>query len=158
MASDFKYSIGTSALVHAYQRSYPPDILPDLWDKRLDELIESGQLFAAYDVLEELERKHDDLFAWAKDRPALFVELDQYEAELSSIMAEFPRLVDTKKGKSGADPMVISLALSHNPRLVVVTEEAFGSERSPRIPDVCGKRDLRCINMLQFIRDQEWKF
>ena len=109
-------------------------------------------------LFEELERKHDDLFAWAKDRPALFVELDQYEAELSSIMAEFPRLVDTKKGKSGADPMVISLALSHNPRLVVVTEEAFGSERSPRIPDVCGKRDLRCINMLQFIRDQEWKF
>ena len=68
MASDFKYSIDTSALVHAYQRSYPPDILPDLWDKRLDELIESGQLFAAYDVLEELERKHDDLFAWAKER------------------------------------------------------------------------------------------
>ena len=48
MASDFKYSIDTSALVHAYQRSYPPDILPDLWDKRLDELIEAGRLFAAY--------------------------------------------------------------------------------------------------------------
>ena len=65
MASDFKYSIDTSALVHAYQRSYPPDILPDLWDKRLDELIEAWRLFAAYDVLEELERKLDDLCAWA---------------------------------------------------------------------------------------------
>ncbi|MCH7987901.1 MAG: DUF4411 family protein [Planctomycetes bacterium] len=78
MADDFKYSIDTSALVHAYQRSYPPDILPDLWETKFDELIEAGQLFAAFDVLEELERKHDDLFAWAKERPAMFVEIDQF--------------------------------------------------------------------------------
>jgi hypothetical protein len=66
--------------------------------------------------------------------------------------------VDTKKGKSGADPMVIALALSKNPPFPVITEESFGSEQSPRIPDVCNQRGLHCINVLQLLRDQRWTF
>lgn len=152
------YCIDTSSLVHAYQRSYPPDVLPALWNEKLDELIEAGQLISPYDVYEELEQKHDDLFAWAKDRPRMFVEIDQFEDHLSEIMADYPRLVDTKTGKSGADPMVISLALSKNPKITVITEEGFGSAKSPRIPFVCSERDLRCINILQLLRDQSWTF
>lgn len=154
----FHYRIDTSSLVHAYQRSYPPDILPALWDEKLDELINAARLIAPFDVLEELKQKHDDLHEWAKPRVDMFVEIDQYQDELASIMADYPRLVDTKKGKSGADPMVIALALSKNPPLCVVTEEGFGSEKSPRIPYVCDQRDLRCINVLQLIRDQGWSF
>ena len=155
---EFLYCIDTSSLIHAYQRSYPPDILPDLWDKRFDELIDTGQLISPFDVLEELKQKHDDLHEWAKLRPDMFVEIDDYQDELASIMDEFPRLVDTKKGKSGADPMVIALAMSKNQRCTVVTEEGFGTEKSPRIPFVCAQRDLRCINILQLLRDQVWKF
>ncbi len=88
----------------------------------------------------------------------MFVEIDNYQDELAGIMVDFPRLVDTKKGKSGADPMVIALAMSRNPRLTVVTEEGFGSAMSPKIPFVCSERDLRCINVLQLLRDQRWKF
>ena len=54
MNPPFRYCIDTSSLVHAYQRSYPPDVLPALWDEKLDELIEAGQLVSPYDVLEEL--------------------------------------------------------------------------------------------------------
>ena len=88
----------------------------------------------------------------------MFFDLDRFENQLQDVMATFPRLVDTKKGKSGADPMVISLALSRTPQCTVVTEEGFGSAASPRIPFVCGQRSLRCINMLQLIRDQRWSF
>ena len=88
----------------------------------------------------------------------MFIEIDQFEDELSKIMAEYPRLVDTKKGKSGADPMVIALALSKKSKLTVITEEGFGSPKSPRIPFVCSERDLRCINVLQLLRDQSWIF
>ena len=51
---EFRYSIDTSALLEAYVRRYPPDIVPRLWDEKLDELIEDGTLVAAYDVLEDL--------------------------------------------------------------------------------------------------------
>ena len=154
----FSYCIDTSSLVHAYQRSYPPDILPDLWDKRFDELIGTGRLVSPFDVLEELKQKHDDLYEWAKARSEMFIEIDGYQDELGDIMLQFPRLVDTKKGKSGADPMVIALAISKNPRPTIVTEEGFGSGKSPRIPFVCAQADLRCINVLQLLRDQAWKF
>lgn len=157
-SEEFRYSIDTSSLVHAYQRSYPPDILPALWENRLDELIAAGRLVSPFDVLEELKQKHDDLYGWAKLRPQMFVEIDSFQDELAKIMKDFPRLVDTKKGKSGGDPMVIALALSKNPRFTVVTEEGFGSPKSPRIPFVCADRSLRCINVLQLIRDQEWTF
>ncbi len=155
---EFRYCIDTSSLVHAYQRSYPPDVLPSLWNKRFDELIDAGQLIAPFDVLEELKQKHDDLYEWAKLRLDMFLEIDGYQDELAGIMRDFPRLVDTRKGKSGADPMVIALALSKNPSLTVITEESFGSEKSPRIPFVCAQRDLRPINILRLFRDQAWKF
>ena len=157
-SNDFHYCIDTSSLVHAYQRSYPPDILPDLWNKRFDELIETGRLIAPFDVLEELKEKHDDLYEWAKLRPEMFIEIDEFQDELADIMKSFPRLVDTKKGKSGADPMVIALALSKNPNFTVVTEEGFGSANSPKIPFVAAERDLRCTNILQLLRDQAWSF
>ena len=157
-SSQFNYCIDTSSLVHAYQRSYPPDIFSLLWDKKLDELIGIGQLASPFDVLEELKQKHDKLYEWAKDRSDMFIEIDHYQDELSKIMADFPRLVDTKKGKSGADPMVIALAESKNPSYTVITEEAPGSEKSPRIPDVCRNRGIRCINILQLFRDQKWSF
>ena len=155
---EFHYCIDTSSLVHAYQRSYPPDVLPLLWDEKLDELIVTGQLVSPFDVLEELKQKHDELYEWAKARQQMFIEIDHYQDELSGIMAAFPRLVDTKKGKSGADPMVIALAASKNPGYTVVTEESFGSDKSPRIPDVCRDRGIRCINVLQLLRDQSWSF
>jgi len=145
-----RYCIDTSSLVHAYQRSYPPDILPQLWEERFDELIDAGLLISPFDVLEELKKKHDDLYAWAKERQDMFLEIDQFQDQLTDIMANYPRLVDTKKGKSGADPMVIALALAQEPTLTVITEEGMGSENSPKIP--------RQINVLQLLRDQKWRF
>lgn len=155
---EFRYCIDTSSLVHAYQRTYPPDIIPDLWNHRFDELIGAGRLIAPFDVLDELKQKHDDLHEWARLRSDMFIEIDDYQDEIASIMNDFPRLVDTKKGKSGADPMVVALAISNNPRFTVVTEEGFGTEKSPRIPYVCAQRDIRCINILQLLRDQNWRF
>jgi hypothetical protein len=73
-------------------------------------------------------------------------------------MNDFPRLVDTRRGKSGADPMVIALAASREPKLTVVTEEGHGSAKSPKIPFVCASLGIRCINMLRLIRDQGWAF
>ncbi|NBC31553.1 MAG: DUF4411 family protein [Alphaproteobacteria bacterium] len=52
----------------------------------------------------------------------------------------------------------MSSLLSHNPKLVVVTEEKGGSAKKPKMPYVCDQEDLRCIDVLQFIRDQKWQF
>lgn len=154
--SDFKYSIDTSALLEAYVRRYPPDVVPGLWNDKFDQLIDAGSLVAAYDVLEELSKRDDGIYAWAKEREKMFIELDQYEPELKQIMADYPRLVDTKTGKSGGDPMVIALA--HAQDLTVVSQEGVGSKKSPKIPYVCNDLDIRHIDVLGLIREQKWTF
>lgn len=154
--SEFRYSIDTSALLEAYVRRYPPDVVPGLWEDKFDQLIEAGQLVAAYDVLEDLSKRDDGIYKWAKAREHMFVDLDQYEPQLKQIMAEYPRLVDTKTGRSGSDPMVIALA--HAQDLTVVSQEGVGSMKSPKIPYVCNDLDIRHIDVLALIREQKWTF
>lgn len=148
------YSIDTSALLEAYVRRYPPDVWPSLWDNKFDELINAGRFIAAFEVLEDLRRRDDDILAWAKERIGMFKDLDHYEPQLKEIMANYPRLVNTRTGKSGSDPMVIALALARG--LTVVSEEGMGSENNPKIPYVCNQLEIRHINLLDFIREQQW--
>jgi Domain of unknown function (DUF4411) len=86
----------------------------------------------------------------------LFAEIDDAtQAQVSRIMANHPRLVDTVKGRSGADPFVIALAATTNPFMVVVTEEFAGKTR---IPDVCAAEKIQCCGLADLIEREDWKF
>lgn len=152
------YSIDSSALIHGWERAYPPKTFPTVWE-RLDELARTDSLCASVEVLNELEKKDDELHTWCKVRATMFADVDDATQEaMSHIMGTYPRLVDTSKGKSGADPFVIALAQSYEPTLTVVTEERGGSTNKPKIPFVCRQEGLRCINLLQLIEEQGWTF
>ena len=115
---------------------------------------------ASMEVYQELRRKDDDVFGWAKDRKeGMFLEIDDPVQEaVIRVMSRFPKLVDTGKGKSGGDPFVIAQALAGNPPLVVVTQEAGGSSDKPRIPFVCGQVGIRHIDLLTLIEEEDWTF
>jgi hypothetical protein len=153
------YCIDSSSLIHASRRAYPPRRFPRLWTA-IDELINDGRLVVSIEVYLELEKKDDEVFAWAKDRKdGLCRDIDDdVQTQVIRLMRTYPRLVDTKKGKSGGDPFVLALALSSVPHLVVVSEEKGGSENSPKIPFVCAREGLRCINLLTLIDDEDWSF
>jgi len=86
----------------------------------------------------------------------MFVEIDDYtQNHVALIMAKYPRLVDTVKGRSGADPFVIALAATMNPSMVVVTEESPGKTR---IPDVCAAERIECCGLADMIEREDWKF
>ncbi len=152
-----RYSIDTSALLEAWRRHYPRDVMPALWEG-LDRLIQSGDLRATEEVLHELERKDDDVYEWAKRRPMCFVEIDAaIQPVVQAILRDHNRLLDTRKSRSGADPFVIALAQVN--RATVVTDERLtGSSARPNIPDVCAALGIRCINVLGLIREQGWVF
>ncbi len=152
------YSIDSSALIHGWVRAYPPRTFPTVWE-RLEELVANGLLKASVEVLHELQKQDDDLYAWCKERTAMFVDVDDaIQGAMRHIMGTYPKLIDTRKGKSGADPFVIALATPHNPPLTVVTEERGGSADKPKIPFVCRQLGLRCISLLQLIEEQNWRF
>jgi hypothetical protein len=91
------------------------------------------------EVHEEIKKKDDDVAEWCKDKQKeFFIEIDDAcQDEVARLMALYPRLVDTVKGRSGADPFVIALASISAPRMIVVTEELPGKTRQPRIAAFC---------------------
>lgn len=150
------YSIDTSALLDGWRRYYPPDVFPSVW-QRIDGLISDGRLSATEEVLFELAKKDDEVFEWAKQRSGMFVPIDeQIQRTVASILAEHKKLLDTRRGRSGADPFVIALA-QITKATVVTGERATGSlDRRPNIPDVCAAMGIRQISLLQLFREQRW--
>jgi len=71
-----KYSIDTSAILDAWVRGFPPEVMPGLW-KQLEELIDNGQLIATEEVLYELKKKEDEVYKWAKSHETMFVPTDE---------------------------------------------------------------------------------
>jgi hypothetical protein len=149
------YSIDTSAFLDAWVRNYPADVFPTIW-QQMDGAARNGTLLASDEVLRELERKEDGAHAWVKGRPEMVVGLDfEIEQQVRDIMRRYPRLVDTKKGRSGGDPFVIAVARVRNLR-VITSENATGKLDVPRIPDVCDDLGISWIRMLDFFREQKW--
>ncbi len=103
-----------------------------------------GTIVAVQDVLLELERQDDDVFAWAK-RHVTFMPLEyEIQASATEILTKCPQLVNTRRSRSVADPFVI--ALERVQGLTVVTaERASGSPQKPRIPDVCAGVGVKCV-------------
>lgn len=148
------YSVDSSALIHAYRRIYRPKNFGFVW-KGFDKLIAEGRFKASIEVYNELEKKDDEVVAWAKERKeAMFVEIDEpTQTIVSKIMAVHPRLVDTTKGRSGADPFVIALAKAATPQMCVVTEEYPGKER---IPDVCDAQNIDHCGVADLVEKEGW--
>lgn len=147
------FSLDTSGLLDAWVRHYPPDVFPTVWE-HMAVASRKGEILIIDEVVDELGRKDDGIFKWVKEHEQIIVPIDEeIQAALASIMKAHPRLVDTKKNRSGCDPWVIALARTRN--LTVVTgERGSGKIEKPKIPDVCKALNLPCIEIIDFFRRQ----
>jgi hypothetical protein len=57
---------------------------------------------AVQDVLLELERQDDDVFAWPSSTTFVSLE-DEIQASATDILAKFPQLVNTRRSRSVAE-------------------------------------------------------
>jgi hypothetical protein len=154
---ELRYSIDTSALLDGWVRYYPPDVFPGLW-QQLDGVITEGRLIATEEVLFELERKDDTVYAWAKERRSMFIPIDdRIQPRVTDVLDRFEKLLDTRANRSGGDPFVIALAMVEG-CTVVSGERATGATNRPNIPDVCSELSVPCITLLQLIRNEGWVF
>ncbi len=153
------YSIDTSALLEGWVRAYPPHNFPAVWE-RIDQLVDAGEFLISQAVLWDLEKKSDEVHAWCVEREEKMVVVidDPVQNRMSEIMASYPKLVDTRTGKSGSDPFVIALAQVHDLTLTVVTSERGGIQDRPKIPFVCQAEGITCITLLGMIQAQGWTF
>ena len=108
------------------------------------------------EVYQEIQKKDDDVAKWCKERKdTLVVDLDEpCQREVGRILAAHPRLVDTKKGRSAADPFAIALANTGEPK-VVLTQESVGLTK---ITGVCDKEKIKWLYLADFIEAEDWSF
>jgi hypothetical protein len=150
------YCIDTSALVDLWRTHYPPDVFRTLWTKDLENLISQGILIAPEEVLNELEKRDDELLEWAKNHRKMFKDLNrEQQQQLRIILGKFQDFVDTKKNID-ADPIVVALAKSKD--WTVITSESTKKGGRPRIPYVCKDFDVKCITLVEFFREQGWEY
>lgn len=151
------YCVDTSGWLDGWQRHYPPDVFPSMWTK-LDVHVNSGEILSSEEVYLELKKKSDELHDWIQARKQMLVPLDEpIQLRAASLLSEFPRLVDTLRGRSKADPFVIATAMERG-AIVVTGEPLTGKLDKPRIPDVCQVKKIRCITFLQMIRELKLSF
>ncbi|RKU21439.1 DUF4411 domain-containing protein [Candidatus Poribacteria bacterium] len=154
------YSLDTSALIAAFHERYPIENFPSLW-RKIEELIKNDRLKMSQIVFDEAMRD-TDIKQWCDEyqlKPDFQVPIDELVQEkVSEVLSEFPRLVDNRTGKSGADPWVIALAMMTQNCIVVTEENPTNSENRPKIPDACAHFNLQCIKVVDLIKKENWIF
>ena len=155
------YVFDTSSLSNL--KHFYPEIFQSIWED-LDQLIDSDQLISTKEVWREIQSGNPTghVNSWLKNRKHIFTTPSNEELEFvaqilknkhfQSIIGEKQRL----KGAPVADPFVIACAgVKENG--VVVCEESW-KENSAKMPNVCGHFDIPCINLKEFMQQQNWNF
>ncbi len=152
-----RYSVDTSAFIKGRRDLYVPGVFVGLWDQ-VAQLIQVGDLVAVDVVRDELDKRDDEVRAWARSQLGLFVPLHaDVQAGTSRVLTAVPKLVGNAKGRNTADPFVIGLALARG--LTVVTEETrSGSLARPRIPDACEAVGVPCTTLVGLATAEGWTF
>jgi hypothetical protein len=109
-------------------------------------------------VLRELEKRDDDVYAWAKERREIFIPIDDaVQDAVSEILGTYPRLMGDRANRNHADPFVIATAMTRE--IKVVTEEAYGRlPDKPRMPDICDAYRVPFLKVLDLIQVERWRF
>ncbi len=107
--------------------------------------------------MRELEKQDDEVYRWVKDQPNMVVPIDdQIQIEVSFILNAYPRLVNTQRNRSQADPFVIALARIVDG--VVVSGEGRRSLKNPKVPDVCDDMGIPHMRLVDLLSQQGFTF
>ena len=88
------YCLDTNVLINSWHFWYSPRTHPTFWTG-MESLAEAGRLGIPFQVYEELELQHDDLFEWCKDHKGVLVlsATDKSEEIFAELANEFPELI-----------------------------------------------------------------
>ena len=148
------YIIDTSALISL--EPYYLDVFPSLWG-HIEGLVTEGRLVAPQEVQIEIHDKYDDgLNKWAKKHKNMFIDKKDIQTKVKQIQNWHPGLTKKDNPQIDADYYVIALA-QYMGGWTVVTDEGRRKNRL-RIPDVCEKLKIPCVNLHNFFKKCKWEY
>lgn len=144
------YCLDSNVLIQAWQKYYSPKYCPSYWDV-LNEFGTEDRIFIPSMVYDEIVRTDDDLSDWLKGSR---IKVKPITSDVTQILTSIyaadnshKHLVDSKKGRSLADPWVIAHAIKEG-AIVVTKEEKVTALNSTKIkiPNVCDNMGVAWIN------------
>jgi hypothetical protein len=141
--------------------AYYPDIFKAFWIQ-FDAMVASGEVISTREVRPEVERSgKENIVAWIRVHGQIFtMPTAQETAFVAQIFAipHFQALIGQKallRGTPVADPFLIACAKAHGK--TVVTQEKL-KPNAAKIPNVCAHFQIPCIDLVGFMRAQNWSF
>jgi hypothetical protein len=151
------YSLDTSALIDGVERFYPRRNFPQLWE-RMDNLISDGRLLISEEAWAEAIAVDAPVREWCEEEgmgreQSMYLTTAAVAAVAGQIGAAFPQW-SSQGGKNGADPFVIAVAEVESG--MVISGETNGGPAKPKIPYVCGQRQVGHGKLVDLIRAEDW--
>ncbi len=143
------YAIDACALINAANNySMKKKTFETIWSS-LSQMVEDGTLISSCEVGDEL--KDEDLIMWKSRHSKAFISLEEdIQKEAVEVLRKYPTLIKMKStANSNADPFLIATAKKYS--ACIVTDEGNGSESDIKIPYICKKEGLECINLNTFL-------
>ncbi|NOZ51674.1 MAG: DUF4411 family protein [Gammaproteobacteria bacterium] len=153
------YVFDTSAFVVLFENYYR-GVFKTLWD-HFDEMVNVGEIVSTREVKREIEDQTDKLTAWMKDHSDVF---DTPTAEEGVFVGQIYQVrlfqdgIEQKKilkGGKNADPFVIAKAKITNKTVVTLERE---KPNSAKIPNICKKFGIKCLDLESFMKAEDWNF
>lgn len=139
--------------------NYYREQFPSFWQK-FDEYIAEEKIISVRTVKTELKDRGDSLSDFV-NRTNIFPIPSNYETNFVATIFQiqhFQHLISKKailQGSEVADPYLIAKAKIEN--ACVVTEEKL-KPNAAKIPNICQKFDVSCVNFEEFMRSESWFF
>lgn len=167
------HSIDTSSFVWAGRRyfpQYPRDVFPSVWAALAKE-IQSGGIFICREAFDEMvpNEGSNPLHMWLGEQRAANVDFVRESGgdvleKTNEIVRRFPNLPD-KDRENDADPYIIAHAAVAGG--AVVTQEIPDARRMlpetpemelSKIPEVCRRLRVDCMDLSEFMRRAKMRF
>lgn len=153
------YWLDSNVFIEGRKGPYGFDIAPRFWNV-LDDLIIAHRVSCPSLVYDELQSVQDDLSTWAKERRKtnLFVEPSEvvqrtFQEVITYVMQHYPDNQSRRRFLNRADPWVIAHAIAQGGSVVTLEGEAPDTSQQVKIPNVCSRFNVTCINTYQMLRE-----
>ena len=161
------YIFDNNIIVSIGQRHYPQDLFASFWED-LGELMDDNTVLLSDGVLSELSSKlnqpDEDRNEWRKwwiNRKAS-VEEENHQESYAKVVTSCQTDINYRgncqqssvdRFLSGADPFLIAIAKDLS--ATIVSDESGGSLKIPTISNLV---EVRCISLIDFLREMKFSF
>ena len=153
MTFPYKYIIDTSSMLSQKDNeTHRRKVFRSQWEK-IDELVRQQIIVTCSETASEVN--DDSVKSWLENEHCTILPIDdEVQACVTRVVTQNPQLIDFKSCKSSGDAFLIATAMRYG--LTVITEENKTSNK--KIPYVCARMGVQCVNILELCDQEGWVF